>query len=75
MVLAERPAKLVFPLGRRPIRSEYDAENRLIRTVDAVGNAVMYNHDLSNRAEVVTESAIALGEGAGGLAWAVVLGD
>jgi RHS repeat-associated protein len=44
------------PLGRRPIRSEYDADNRLVRTIDATGHAVELDHRMSENKEVITDS-------------------
>ncbi len=42
------------PRGITPIRNEYDDAGRLTKHIDAFGNEITYNHDLTNRAEVVT---------------------
>lgn len=42
------------PLGRTPIRNEYDAEGRLTRHVDAYGHEIVYDHRIGERLEVVT---------------------
>jgi RHS repeat-associated protein len=41
--------------GVTPIRNEYDANGRLLRTTDAFGKVIELNHDLANRREVVTD--------------------
>ena len=43
------------PLGRRGVRNEYDANGRLITTVDGVGNRVEYLHDIGARQEVTKD--------------------
>ncbi len=43
------------PLGNRAIRSEYDADGRLIATVDAQGNRMAMTHDQQNRREAITD--------------------
>ncbi len=43
------------PLGRRPIRNEYDPGGRLVAHVDAFGKRIEYAHDLLGRQEVVTD--------------------
>jgi YD repeat-containing protein len=40
--------KILDPLGREGIRTEYDESGRLTRTVDALGNAVRQDYDLAN---------------------------
>jgi len=42
------------PLGRTPIRNEYDADGRLTRHVDAYGHEILYDHRIGERLEVVT---------------------
>jgi RHS repeat-associated protein len=42
------------PLGRKPVRNDYDSSGRLIRTTDAFGKAIELNHRLGNRQEIVT---------------------
>ena len=37
------------------VRNEYDDEGRLIRTVDAEGNAVVFGHDLDARTETIID--------------------
>ncbi|MBT4821692.1 MAG: hypothetical protein HON70_38650, partial [Lentisphaerae bacterium] len=41
------------PRGIQPLRSEYDADGRLVATIDADGNRVELEHDLANRTETV----------------------
>jgi len=43
------------PLGRHPIRNEYDASGRLLRHVDAFGKTIEYTHQLGIRREIVTD--------------------
>jgi RHS repeat-associated protein len=43
------------PLGRTPMRSEYDADGRLIRQTDAGGKAIEYSHDVAGRKETITD--------------------
>ncbi len=43
------------PLGRQPIRNEYDAAGRLIRTTDAFGKTIELTHDVAANREVVTD--------------------
>src|SRR5262249_14144812 len=43
------------PLGRRPIRNEYDASGRLAAHVDALGHRIEYQHDLPGRQEIVKD--------------------
>jgi RHS repeat-associated protein len=46
---------IVDPLGRQPIRNDYDASGRLIRHTDAFGKTIEYTHDLAGRQEIVTD--------------------
>jgi RHS repeat-associated protein len=46
---------ILDPLGRRPIRNEYDPDGRLVAHEDAFGNRILYQHDLLGRQEVVTD--------------------
>ena len=41
-------------LGVRAVRTEYDAEGRMVRMIDASGKATAFDHDLENRREVIT---------------------
>ncbi|MCP3937670.1 MAG: RHS repeat protein, partial [Actinomycetia bacterium] len=41
-------------LGAKAVRTEYDQDGRMIRTIDALGRATTYDHDLDARREVVT---------------------
>ncbi|MBZ5558675.1 MAG: PASTA domain-containing protein [Acidobacteriia bacterium] len=43
------------PLGRRPVRNEYDDSGRLIAHVDAEGHRIEYTHDLNTRQDVVED--------------------
>jgi RHS repeat-associated protein len=43
------------PLGRRPIRNEYDDDGRLVRHIDAFGKTIEYTHQLGVRREIVTD--------------------
>jgi RHS repeat-associated protein len=43
------------PLNRRPIRCEYDADNRLVKRVDAAGSATVFTHDLGSQSEQVVD--------------------
>jgi RHS repeat-associated protein len=43
------------PLGRQPIRNEYDASGRLISTTDAFGKKINLTHSLAANREVVTD--------------------
>jgi RHS repeat-associated protein len=43
------------PLGRRPIRNDYDASGRLLDQIDAHGNPVTYAADIDNNLDVVTD--------------------
>ena len=43
------------PLGRRPIRNEYDDDGRLVRHIDAFGKTIEYTHQLGIRREIVTD--------------------
>ena len=41
-------------LGVRAVRTEYDADGRMVRMIDASGKATAFDHDLENRREVIT---------------------
>jgi len=43
------------PLGRQPIRNEYDAAGRLISTTDAFGKKIDLTHNLAASREVITD--------------------
>jgi choice-of-anchor C domain-containing protein len=43
------------PRGVRPIRNEYDAAGRLIKTIDAYGKEITYTHDLGANRELITD--------------------
>jgi RHS repeat-associated protein len=45
---------IVDPLGRTPIRNEYDADGRLTKHVDAYGREILYDHLLEANQEIVT---------------------
>lgn len=47
--------EVVDPLGRRPVRSEYDSDGRLIAVIDTAGNRTAVSHDLDTRQEVITD--------------------
>ncbi len=42
------------PRGVKAIRTEYDNNGRMVRQIDADGNAVNFTHDLSNNREIIT---------------------
>ncbi len=46
---------IVDPLGRTPIRNEYDASGRLIKHTDANGEEIVYTHNLAARVEIVRD--------------------
>jgi RHS repeat-associated protein len=52
---AHRLRDVTLPDGTRAIRTEFDADGRKIRQIDAQGRAVTYTHDLANRTETVTD--------------------
>jgi RHS repeat-associated protein len=43
------------PLGRKPLRNEYDDSGRLIATTDAEGNRIELDRDLGARREIVRD--------------------
>jgi RHS repeat-associated protein len=43
------------PLGRQPIRNEYDDSGRLVRSTDAFGKTIDLTHSLAANREVVTD--------------------
>jgi len=43
------------PRGLQPLRNDYDADGRLVKTTDAFGKEVAYTHDLDNRRETITD--------------------
>ncbi|MCC7386416.1 MAG: PKD domain-containing protein [Deltaproteobacteria bacterium] len=45
---------IIDPLGVRATRQEYDESGRLVATIDPFGNRYVFNHDLANRREAVT---------------------
>ena len=45
---------VVDPRGVRAIRTEYDAEGRVLRHLDADGNAIEFDHELAENREVIT---------------------
>lgn len=38
--------EIIDPLGRRAVKTEYDDQGRILRTIDADGNAIEYDHSL-----------------------------
>ena len=46
--------RIVDPTGADAIRTEYDANGRMIRQIDAYGNPIDMGHDIPNRIESVT---------------------
>lgn len=46
---------ILDPLGNRAVRNEYDAEGRLVATIDAQGNRVEVAHNLGARQEVIRD--------------------
>ena len=44
------------PLGNRAVRSEYDAEGRLVAVIDAKGGRIEFAHNVTGREEVVTDA-------------------
>jgi RHS repeat-associated protein len=47
--------KVIDPLGRTGIRSEYDDQGRLVKLIDASGHAVQMIHDPGNATETVQD--------------------
>ncbi|MCP3994623.1 MAG: hypothetical protein GY722_06090, partial [bacterium] len=45
--------EIVNPLGMAAVRTEYDEGGRMIRVIDASGQAIEFEHDLDGRREVV----------------------
>lgn len=43
------------PLGRKPVRNEYDSSGRLIRTTDAFGKSMALDHQVADRREIVSD--------------------
>lgn len=41
--------------GIQPVRTDYDADGRLISTTDAFGKVITFNHDIAGRQEIVTD--------------------
>lgn len=44
------------PLGNRAVRSEFDADGRLVAMIDANGHRVEFAHDVTGREEVTTDA-------------------
>lgn len=47
--------RITDPLGRQPLRNEYDAAGRLVRVTDASGHATEYTHDIPGRQQVIRD--------------------
>ena len=45
---------IIDPRGETPAKMVYDNDGRLTKSIDALGNEILYNHDISGRQEVVT---------------------
>lgn len=43
------------PRGIQPLRNEYDDQGRLVRTTDAFGKTIEFDHQLADHREVVTD--------------------
>jgi RHS repeat-associated protein len=43
------------PLGRVPLRNDYDSDGRLVSSTDATGHTVLYSPNLANNVEQVTD--------------------
>lgn len=43
------------PRGIQPVRNEYDDAGRLVRRIDALGNAVAYTHSVGARQQITTD--------------------
>jgi RHS repeat-associated protein len=48
--------KIIDPLGREAVKTEYDAQGRLKKTVNASGNGVEFIYDPENSIEVVKDA-------------------
>ena len=48
--------KVIDPLGRTGVRTEYDAQGRLISLIDAAGKTVQLAHDPADSIETVTDA-------------------
>ena len=47
--------EMIDPLGRRGIRNDYDAANRLVSVTDATGKSIEIDHDLPGDRETITD--------------------
>jgi YD repeat-containing protein len=54
-LLAHHLKSIIDPLGRTPIRNDYDASGRLLKHTDANGNEISYLHNIAARIETVTD--------------------
>jgi len=48
-------SEIIDPRGEVPARMFYDEDGRLVRSVDADGNEILYDHDIEGRQEFVTD--------------------
>ncbi|MCP3994433.1 MAG: RHS repeat protein, partial [bacterium] len=51
---AHRIVDILDPQGVRAVRSDYDADGRLVSVTDALGNPIELHHDLEANQEIVT---------------------
>ncbi len=54
-VIAHHLESIKDPLGRTPIRNEYDEGGRLARHIDAFGKVIEYTHSIGVRQEIVKD--------------------
>ncbi|MGR9052538.1 MAG: RHS repeat-associated core domain-containing protein [Gammaproteobacteria bacterium] len=43
------------PLGNRAVRSEYDADGRLVRMINSAGGVIAFTHDIGTRQEIIAD--------------------
>ena len=46
---------MVDPRGVTPLRNDYDATGRLVRSTDATGKTVIYSHNVDGKVEAITD--------------------
>ncbi len=46
---------LIDPRGVTPLRNDYDADGRLVRSTDATGKAITYGHNVDGKVESITD--------------------
>ena len=46
---------LIDPRGVTPLRNDYDADGRLVRSTDATGKTIVYSHNVDGKVEAITD--------------------